>query len=246
MADVLRVVVLNHPGIAKPSLRGLIGAIADVLVTGETNSGAEALRLVGATRPDLLLIEIAGAGENALTVARRIARGPAPLLAFVSDDDRCALAAFEIGAIDYLRKPVSSARLRETLDRVRDRLRRGAPQPAPGKAPLDRLPVRRGREILLLPVDQIASIVADHELLHITTVANERHTVSNHRLKDIEACLDARLFVRLSRSALANLRFISKLTPLTGSNYMASLSNRQDLVVSRTQARFLRQRFLRG
>ena len=97
-------------------------------------------------------------------------------MAFVSTSDRDALWAFELGAIDYVLKPVAASRLRETVDRARDRLM--GPQSARGSrgATADLLPVRSGHEILLVPSDQILSITADGDLVEITTTRNERHT----------------------------------------------------------------------
>ena len=63
---------------------------------------------------------------------------------------------------------------------------------------------RRRDDIVIVPVDQIAAIVADGEILHITTVALERHTIP-YRLKDLEARLDPSRFVRLSRGTLVSV-----------------------------------------
>jgi two-component system LytT family response regulator len=178
---------------------------------------------------------------NGLELVRRLPRSRRPSIAVTSARERSVLEAFEVGAIDYLLKPVSAGRLRQTLDRAHERRK---PHRGPILTAADRLPVRVGQDILLLPLDQIASIVAEGELLHVTTMRNERHTLTSQRLKDLEARLDPGGFLRLSRSALANARFITRLTPLPGGNYMATLANHQELRVSRSQARALRERLL--
>ena len=63
--------------------------------------------------------------------------------------------------------------------------------------------------MLIVPVSQIASIIADGELLCITTIQNERHTIT-YRLKDLESRLDPARFVRLGRGTLANVDLITK------------------------------------
>ena len=60
---------------------------------------------------------------------------------------------------------------------------------------LERIPVRHREDVLIVPVGDIASIVADGELLNITTLRNERHTIT-YRLKDLEARLDPARFIR--------------------------------------------------
>src|SRR4029077_11091674 len=109
---------------------------------------------------------------------------------------------------------------------------------------LERIPVRNREEIILVMVNQVASIVADGELLNITTVRNERHTIA-YRLKDLERRLDPARFIRLSRGTLANVELITKVSMLPGGTHVAIMSNGQKLQVSRLQSRILRERFLK-
>jgi two-component system LytT family response regulator len=116
---------------------------------------------------------------------------------------------------------------------------------AAGRRPyLDRIPVRRRDEVLLLPVRQIASIVAEGELLHLTTIANERFTIA-HRLHALETRLDPRRFVRLGRGALAAVDMIQRFSPMPGGTYQVTLSNGQQLQASRIQSKVLRETLLR-
>ncbi len=109
---------------------------------------------------------------------------------------------------------------------------------------LERIPVRHREEVLIVPVHQIASIVAEGELLHITTVHKERHTIT-YRLKDLERRLDPSRFIRLGRGTLANLELITKVSTMPGGTHVALLSSGQKLQVSRLQSRILRERFLK-
>jgi len=93
-------------------------------------------------------------------------------------------------------------------------------------------------------VHQIASIVAEGELLNITTARNERHTIT-YRLKDLERRLDPARFIRLGRGTLANVELITKVSLMPGGTHVAILSNGQKLQVSRLQSRVLRERFLK-
>jgi hypothetical protein len=90
----------------------------------------------------------------------------------------------------------------------------------------------------ILPVRQIAPVVAEGEPLHLTTIDRERYTIT-YRLHLLESRLDPKRFVRLARGALANVDAISKVTPMPGGTYQATLKNGQELQVSRIQARLL-------
>ena len=191
-----------------------------------------------------------------LDTARLLKAGAAPMVAFVTAYDEFAVQAFELNAVDYLLKPVERERLAATLDRARER-EAGAGDRARGLAAassaleaatrrqfLERIPVRRREEVVILPVRQIASIVAEGELLHLTTVANERYTIA-HRLHALEARLDPRRFVRLGRGTLAAVDLIQRVSPMPGGTYQVTLSNGQTLPVSRLQSRVLRETLLR-
>ena len=127
-----------------------------------------------------------------------------------------------------------------------DRLRAAAEQyeQAQPLPPLLRIPVRRREDIILLSVSQVASIVADGELLHLTTLRGEKHTIS-YRLKDLEARLDAARFLRLERGALVNIDAITKVSPLPGGTYLVALATGQEIRASRLQSRILRDQLLR-
>jgi DNA-binding LytR/AlgR family response regulator len=109
---------------------------------------------------------------------------------------------------------------------------------------LERIPVRQREEVILVPVAQVASIVAEGELLHITTAQKTRYTIT-YRLKDLEQRLDPAKFIRLGRGTLANVELIVKVGAMPGGTHEAMLNNGQRLQVSRIQSRILRQRFLK-
>ena len=109
---------------------------------------------------------------------------------------------------------------------------------------LERIPVRHREEVIIVPVHNVASIVAEGELLNLTTARNERHTIT-YRLKDLERRLDPARFIRLGRGTLANVDLITKVSVMPGGTHVAILSNGQKLPVSRLQSRILRDRLLK-
>jgi two-component system, LytTR family, response regulator len=256
---VLRVVVADDERPARRFLTGLLADCPGVDIVGEAASGGEAVVIIQAQRPDLALLDLQMPDGGGLDVVRRLPRPELPLVAFVTAFDDFAVEAFELNAVDYLLKPVHRQRLDATLERVRERLRRREPsgdratrlataatayERAARVASLERIPIRHRDEVVLVPVRQIASIEADGELLHVTTAAGDRYTMS-HRLHALEARLDQRRFVRLNRGTLANVDMISRVSPMPGGTYVVVLTNGQELHVSRIQSRVLRDTLLK-
>jgi two-component system LytT family response regulator len=256
MRDRLRVVVADDERPARSLLLSMLRRFDDVHIVGEAMDGAAAVELIEREKPDLALLDLQMPEVDGIGVVRLLKRASMPMIAFVTAYDEYAVRAFEMNAVDYLLKPVDAARLRETVSRAIDRLDRddalatfaknihSAASAFEGSTPLRRIPVRRKNEIVLLDVGEVASVIADGELLHLTTVRGVKHTIA-YRLKDLEARLDREEFIRLSRGTLANISAITKAVPMPGGTFVLSLSNGQELQSSRFHSRLLRERLLR-
>ncbi|MBP7777796.1 MAG: response regulator [Acidobacteria bacterium] len=253
----LRVLIADDERPARKFLANLLAAMPDVELVAEASNGREAVALIEQLRPDLALLDLQMPELGGLDAARLVSAGATPAIAFVTAFDEFAVQAFELNAVDYLLKPVDKERLTITVERARARVKAGsaerirsigaaaaAYETATRRSFLERLPVRRRDEVFILPVRQIASIVADGELLLITTVTSERYTLT-HPLHALEAKLDPRRFVRLGRGTLAALDLIQKVSPMPGGSYEVTLTNGQQLPVSRLQSKVLRETLLK-
>jgi two-component system LytT family response regulator len=259
MSDTLRVVIADDERPARSFLAALLRGFEDVKLVGEAEDGAEAIELIERERPDLALLDLQMPVIDGLGVVRLLKKSRMPLMIFVTAYDEYAVRAFELNAVDYLLKPVDKARLRLAINRAQERLERAdlrmeaaarvdaaaaGYEAARQPVPLERIPVRQKDEIVIVPVKEIASIVAEGEILRITTAQNQAYTIA-YRLKDLEARLDPARFVRLGRGTLANLEMLRRVSPLSGGTYVATLSNGQQLSISRLQGRLLREQLLK-
>lgn len=255
----LRVIVADDERPARAFLSGILQTFEDVEVIGEAAGGAECVELIEKLSPDLVLLDLQMPEVDGLGVVRLIRKDRLPLIAFVTAYDEYAVRAFEMNAVDYLLKPVDPSRLRATVNRALERLERAELRPddadrlraaaaeyaalVPATL-LRRIPVRKRDDIFLVPVDQVVSVVAGGELLHILTRAGDRYTIT-YRLKDLEARLDPVQFVRISRGTLLNIAMIQKITPIPGGTYVAVMQSGIEHQVSRIRARVLRDQLLR-
>jgi two-component system LytT family response regulator len=250
----LRVIIADDERPARAFLAALLEECSDVRIVGEAESGRQAVTIIQREKPDLALLDVHMPELDGLGVIRALKKHDVPLVAFVTAHDEYAIRAFELNAVDYLLKPVDRVRLRETLTRAQERMERtedrgtvvaqvGAAAAAyesvvlPGQ--LDRIPIRTRDELTFVAVADLASVVAEGELLHLFTFKHTRHTIT-YRLKALEARLDATRFVRLGRGTLANLDALVKVNVMPGGSHVAVLSNGQKLQISRIQSRRLR------
>jgi two-component system LytT family response regulator len=255
----LRVIIADDERPARRFLKTVLDGFEDVETIGEAENGAEAIEIIKETKPDLALLDLQMPEVSGLEVVKLLHKSQLPLVAFVTAYDEFAVRAFELNAVDYLLKPVEKARLRETLNRARVRLEQTdfqAKESANLKAAaeiyekispaefLERIPIRLKDEILLLPVSEIVSIVADGELLRLTSLSNRKYTI-NFRLRELESRLEANKFIRLSRGALVNLEMIRKISPMPGGTYFVTLANGQEISSSRLQSKILREKLLK-
>lgn len=158
IAPRLRAVLAEDEGPARANVRTFLGDVAWVDLVGEAGDGLEAVRLVRELRPDLVLLDVRLPELSGIEVAKRLEGWP--LVIFTTAYDRYALAAFELGALDYLLKPFGRARFVAALERARQRHGADHP-PSPVRAsdstarPLRRLFARARGRIVPVPVEAI-------------------------------------------------------------------------------------------
>ncbi|HEY2629244.1 MAG TPA: LytTR family DNA-binding domain-containing protein [Usitatibacter sp.] len=240
-AQVTALVVDDEP-VARAGLRRMLASIDWIDCVGEAASGPEAIGAIDSQRPDLVFLDIEMPGSSGLDVLREV-RHQASVV-FTTAYARHAVAAFELGALDYLLKPFGEERLHATLDRVRAAL--GAPSAsaldrfteAMGRGPLSRLFIRTGRSIVPLAASDVAwfSATGDYVTAHAGAAKHLLHLSLNH----LEERLDPRRFTRIHRTSIVNLDLVVAFRTEPGGGLNAEMRDGTRLPVSRARARELR------
>jgi two-component system LytT family response regulator len=245
-ATTLRAVIVDDEPLARRVLREYLAAHAEIEVVAECENGFEAVRAVTERSPDLLFLDVQMPKLDGFEVLELI--DPRPAVIFVTAFDHYALKAFEVHAVDYLLKPFPPERLAEALQRARQRVGQGAGV-APGElaasarpagAPADRILVREGAQVTVVPVDQLdyAEAQDDYVCLHV----GKKEHLKTQTLGDLEARLDPARFVRIHRSYLLNLDRLARLELDARESRIAILRDGVQLPVSRTGYQRLRER----
>jgi DNA-binding LytR/AlgR family response regulator len=202
----------------------------------EAVDGAAAALSSLARRPfDGLFLDVRMPGMDGVELARVIGRFAAPpAVVFVSAYETAAVDAFELGAVDYLVKPVSRRRLEEALARV---AATRAPAPAPG----DTVPVPTPRGgTRLLPRASILCVQAYGDYVRIHS--DEGRFLLREALADVEERWAPLGFARVHRGYLANLRRATEVRPRENGTAVLVLDDGFEVPIARRQVSELRRR----
>jgi DNA-binding LytR/AlgR family response regulator len=235
-------------------------------VVATVGDGAQAVEQALRLRPDICFLDIRMPALSGLQTAQALAEDwpadhPFPLLVFVTAYDQYAVQAFEAQAVDYLVKPVQSARLGASLLRLRERLatRRAGAAPAEtldatwaqlrallaaaepaARAPrLEVIQAQQGAVVHLVPVDEVIYFEAADKLVRVVTATRE--LLVRMSLRDLTVQLDPQRFWQVHRGTLVQARFIATARREDSGKVRLSLRGRPEtLVASRLYAHLFR------
>jgi two-component system response regulator AlgR len=233
MTEPIRFLIVDDEPLAIERLQLLLARMDGVSLAGTALEGAAALRLVEATAPDAVLLDIAMPGMDGIDVARALARVPRPpVVIFVTAFDTFAVAAFDVEAVDYVMKPVSAERLARAVERARERLAtRGEEGPAPPSAHLEEFWVSEARGLVRLAAADIDRISAERDYMRLHV--GKRSWLINHTIGKLETELDPARFVRLHRSAMVRRDFVTGLRRDETGRWWARLGDGEEQKVGR-------------
>lgn len=238
--------IVDDEPLARQVLTSELAGIPGAEVVGEAGNGAAALQQIALHRPDLVLLDLEMPGLGGFEVIQKLPDGPLPVIVIVTAYDQHAIQAYEAGAADYLLKPVRRERLEKAVDRARSLrgnrrvvaesiVRLTDLSPAENARRSRKVVGRIGEEYHLLDVSDVLAFQADREIVWIVT-ARQRY-MATQTLRAIDERLHGPLFQRVHRNCLVNVNHVRKMTPLTSQRWMLTLSNGQELIVSKRQAR---------
>ncbi len=250
----VRTLIVDDERVARDALREMLQEMAWIELVGEASDGIEAMSALESLKPELVLLDVQMPGATGVEVLERTGGDIAVIFTTAHDD--YAMSAFELGAIDYLRKPFGRERLRRALERAQPhiaarRVRQGQDTGTPlaerlafARAPvrpLARLFVREGGAVRPIATSDITHCESDGDYVAVFA-AGKRHLVYVN-MSDLASQLDPERFVRVHRSHLINLDAVVSLNPHDPSRLEVRLRDGTRIVASRTGTLVLRARY---
>jgi DNA-binding LytR/AlgR family response regulator len=206
----------------------------ELSICAEAEDGVEALSAIETHAPDILFLDIQMPGMSGLEVARQA--GSRCHVVFVTAYDKYAVTAFEQGALDYVMKPFSLARLATTVARLNEKvgtapanlegllqslIRSSAP-----KEYLRWITASQGQELRLITVDEICYFQADSKYTLVVTGTQE--SLIRRPIKELVDELDPAVFWQIHRGTVINVNAIAGVNRDIGGHLRVKLKERKE------------------
>ena len=248
----MKAIVVDDEQLARDELCYMLEQIGGVEVIAQAGNGLEAVGMVQRLVPDVVFLDVQMPGLTGFEVAHKlIQNGSAPNIVFVTAFDKHAIEAFEVNAVDYVLKPVETARLEKAVERARLRI---SPSPlndqveriyqlmSERKSKGERVAVKVADRFLLVQAEEIIYASLTDESINIVT--SQLAGTSNFRtLDELQARLDPSVFWRVHRSHLVNINKVKEIVPWFSRNYILRMKDAKatEIPVSRSQTKRLRE-----
>jgi two-component system LytT family response regulator len=255
--EKIRAVIVDDEELARQVLREFVTKHPEIEIAAECANGFEAVKSVTELQPDLIFLDVQMPKLDGFEVLELIGTGAA--VVFVTAHDNYAIRAFEVHAVDYLLKPFGVDRFEAALKRAKERLggkpsssrasapdARRAPSPSelaaaarPPAEYIDRIPVRDGTRVFIVPVGKLDYAEAQDDYVAICS-EGKKH-LKQQTISSLEAALDPSRFLRIHRSCIVNLERVVRIEPYGKDSHVAVLQNGTQLPVSRAGYARLRE-----
>lgn len=213
---MFKTVLVDDEPLALKRLARMLEPYNEVIeIVGKASNGPDAVTLINRLRPDLVFLDIQMPELNGFDVLERL--DYTPVIIFSTAYDQYALKAFDVNSIDYVLKPVDPDRLRKAIEKLqrlsesstndlRDRIELLL-KSLPGSG-IQRLQVRLGDKIRLIPVSDVAFFRASDKYVEVS--AGGKIYLLTKSLSQLEEELPPGDFQRVHRSVIINVNFVEE------------------------------------
>ncbi len=235
---MIKALIIDDEPLARSLVKEYLKSFADIAVLEECNDGFEGVKAIVQHQPDLIFLDIQMPKINGFEMLELIETPPAVI--FTTAFDEFAMKAFEAHAVDYLLKPFSKERFEKALHKwlvqrttnqtpaTQNFIEKRNPQPEEN----NRVVVKKGSNIIIIPVNQIYYFEAYDDYVKIYT--KEGMHLKKKTMSYFEGLLDAAQFVRVHRSYMINLQELTRIEPMEKDNHIALLKSGAQIPLSQS------------
>lgn len=215
---IMTAILAEDEPLLRDELREALAALwPELKILAETGDGVSTLRAIQVQKPDVVFLDINMPQLNGLEVAKAVR--DTTTVVFLTAYNEHALEAFELGAVDYLVKPLQRGRLLTTIGRLQARAgseRKAVPDAVfemiaakPERKFLRWIQASVGTSLRLITIDEVHYFQSDAKYTRVVTGHSE--ALIRRPIKELVDELNPDDFLQVSRGAIVNLRRIESI-----------------------------------
>jgi DNA-binding LytR/AlgR family response regulator len=217
--NMMTAILAEDEPVLRDELRESLAALwPELKVLAETGDGVSTLRAIQTLKPDVVFLDINMPQLSGLEVAKAVR--DTTTVVFLTAYNEHAVEAFELGAVDYLVKPLQRGRLLTTIQRLQSKAaseRKAVPDAVfekliPAKAErkfLRWIQASVGSSLRLITIDEVHLFQSDAKYTRVVTGHSE--ALIRKPIKDLIDELNPDDFLQVNRGAIVNLRRIESI-----------------------------------
>lgn len=240
MKNKIAAIIIDDETLARELVKKYISYHQNLEVAAECSNGFDAIKKISELKPDLIFLDIQMPKINGFEMLELLENPP--IIIFTTAYDQYAIKAFEVNAVDYLLKPFSQDRFNEALNKAFPLLENKNLQAEKIKnlvnthdkkiEPLERIVVKDGPEITIIPIEEIIFFEAQDDYVMIHT--HQKKFLKQKTMKYFEESLNPNDFIRIHRSYIVATREIKKIELNEKESYQIILSDKRKLPLSKS------------
>jgi two-component system LytT family response regulator len=241
---VKTVLVIDDEPLARSIVLEYLQQYPQLQVAQECGDGFEGVKAIMQHKPDLIFLDVQMPKINGFEMLELVDHAPAVI--FTTAFDEYALKAFETHAVDYLLKPFSKERFNKAIDKFLENQPKKLEQTtalletaANSPAQHDRIVVKTGTKIKVIPVQEIIYLEAADDYVNINTAGGA--FLKNKTMSFFEQILDPALFTRVHRSYIVRVEQITRIDPYEKETHILILKSGAKIPVSKAGYAKLKQ-----
>jgi len=245
--EKIRTVIIDDEAPAREIIKHYINELDYIEVIAECADGFTGLKTISTMKPDLVFLDIQMPRLTGIEMLEVLTEKPE--IIFITAYDQFAIRAFELNAVDYLLKPFPKRRILDAVRKATDKIRSGTGNKEPASqlltkkpepvSPVNRIVVRKGNAINLIPVEQIKYVEAQDDYVMIYHSSGK--ALKQQTMKFYEDNLPKTDFVRIHRSYIVKVAELKRIEPYGKDNHVAILQSGDKLPVSRAGYKHLKE-----
>jgi len=249
MKEKIKTIIIDDERLARDIIKIYLKKFENVELVAECSDGFDGLKQINELKPDLIFLDIQMPKLTGFEMLE-ILEEP-PIIIFTTAFDQYALKAFEVNATDYLLKPFSAERFAEAMNKAIKIIT----QIPPGKQKLDglmkvvekrnefldRVVIKHGQKILIIPIEEIRYIEAQDDYTMLYT--DKGNFLKQKTMKYFEENLNSKEFIRIHRSYFVKLSSVKQIEMFEKESYRVLLHEGKQLPVSKSGYQNLKEIF---